>query len=161
MANNYTQFSESIGELTQDEQKWIRDALNHGGIVFQRFVDQLTKEEDESAETFPEFDWSIGPHSKWDEGRGRYEDTKLGELWLRSADSCDLNHVALFVQAFLTTWRPRTFFSLTWADTCDKLRVGEFSGGAVFITAERAELHSVGEWVQQKKEAFEKEHANG
>lgn len=39
------------------------------------------------------------------------------------------------VQAFFWKFRSREVFSLTYAETCSKMRVDEFSGGWLVVTA--------------------------
>lgn len=51
----------------------------------------------------------------------------------------DIGHVASFMQSFLKEFRPDESFSFTWAETCSSMRPDEFSGGGVFITAEKQE----------------------
>jgi len=39
---------------------------------------------------------------------------------------------------------------VTWADSCSKMRIDEFGGGAMFITAEKVEYFSTYDFIQQK-----------
>ena len=63
-------------------------------------------------------------------------------------------NVGIVVQAFLKKFRPDAFFALTYAAWCDKLRVGEFAGGALFVTAMSFEILMAGDWVDEKRESF-------
>jgi hypothetical protein len=50
-------------------------------------------------------------------------------LWLRADDFGDPTHVAWLIHKFLKQFRPDQCWSLTYANTCSKLRIGEFGGG--------------------------------
>ena len=57
-------------------------------------------------------------------------------LWFYAEESGSPDNVAWLVQKFLKRFRPDQCWSLTYAATCSKPRVGEFGGGAVFVTAD-------------------------
>ncbi len=59
------------------------------------------------------------------------KDQELGRhLWVYAEQGGDPDRVAYLTQKFLRQFRPRESWLLTYATTCSKLRLGEFSGGA-------------------------------
>jgi hypothetical protein len=58
-------------------------------------------------------------------------------LWLYAEEFGCVDRVAHLVQKFLRRFRPEDCWSLTYATTCSRPRVGEFGGGAVFVAADR------------------------
>lgn len=131
MANNYLFFSEEITNLTPEETEWIETEL------------AKEPEKPEDYDDLPDFEWKVcsnpdGTHS----------------LWLYSEEYSDPAQVAGFVQAFLKKFRPTGYFELQWAETCSKPRIGEFGGGAVFVTATDVDYWSAGPWLAKKRNAF-------
>src|SRR5689334_18897111 len=115
MANNYTQFSEAIERITPEERSWIESQLDPDS-----WGEEPPEWEAPLEEEYLSFEWSL--------------DEIEGSLWLYAEESGDPDEVARFVRAFLARFRPGDRFSLTYADSCSKPRLGEFSGGAVFVT---------------------------
>jgi hypothetical protein len=56
------------------------------------------------------------------------------EIWIYSEESIDLDLTALAIQETLSRFNLGLEVFFTWADTCSKMRVDEFSGGGVRIT---------------------------
>lgn len=132
MANNYLQFSELIEHLTDKEYDWCST--------------QLAKLREDY-----EDDWDNVP------GNFEYELSKAnGTLWLYSAECCDPEHVAKFVQKFLKLFRPQECFCFNWAETCSKMRPGEFSGGGAFVSAEKIKFFIPQELAAKEIKLFEK-----
>jgi hypothetical protein len=75
-------------------------------------------------------------------------------LWLYTEEGGEPDHVAWLVQEFLKRFHPQECWSLTYATTCSKPRVGEFGGGAVFVTAEEIRWQNAYEFVEQQRAAF-------
>ena len=151
MANNYTQFSEVIPRLTPDEEAWIREQLDSGAMQDESRRSQLAWKPEFEDIDYVTFEWSVEDDNDEDvDSCGRH-------LWLHSDESGSPIDVAAFVQAFLKKFRPDQSFALTWADTCSKPRVGEFSGGALFITAHAVEVCSPFEWLGEREREFRDE----
>ena len=149
MANNYLQFSEVIPQLTTQEADWLRGQLE---------VVCVFGEQEHPEDKLPpgldrdKADWigcrayrdMLGYDPEWGEDAGfEYEfsqddrDKEWGRhLWLHADESGTIDRIAHLVQKFLKAFRPDESWSLTWAVSCSKPRVGEFGGGAVFVTAE-------------------------
>lgn len=137
MSNNYSQFSEAIKDLTEDEKKWIRSvvALDY-------------EDEDDLAnllEMLPEADRFLGEDSEYLDCWPGFEMVIREEdnlLWItsRNDDWFNMSHVLLFIQTFLRKFRPDYTFIMTWADWCDKPKLGAFGGGAARIMADGYEI---------------------
>ena len=80
----------------------------------------------DSIDCWPDFSWKF--HETEDEPH----------LWIYSAESGDLEHVAAIVQAFLKKFYPDQGFGLQWASTYSKPLIGAFGGGAMYVNAEGA-----------------------
>lgn len=138
MADNYVLFSEVIPKLSGEERAWARTVLKAGqdgdgvrewgggpalrAVLAEAGVDLAELEADE----WPAFEWEI--------------DSATGDLWLYSAGEGDVGHAAAFARGLLARFRPRDVWTLTWAETCSRPRVGEFGGGAVFVGADSTEF---------------------
>ena len=152
MANNYLQFSEAISQLTEEERAWCEARLRHLEEALPAF--DKDGENENSVPGAPEdepylsgvmclgFQWSID----------REQDGYC--LWMYAEESGDVEHVALFAQEFLARFRPHDYFTLTWAETCSKPRIGEFSGGAIFVTAEETAWNGAFSWIDEKTTKF-------
>lgn len=56
-------------------------------------------------------------------------------LWVYAEECGSPQNVAWLIQKFLKRFCPKKHWIMTWACTCSKPRVGEFSGGAILVTA--------------------------
>jgi len=165
MANHYLQFSEVLPHLTGDEERWLRQQLE----VVSLFGDQEYVKDSVPAGLDPaEAAWTgcrayqdlDGYEPDFGEEAGfsyRFSDDPHGEwgrhLWLYTDESGDLERLAHLVQKFLRAFRPHQCWSLTYATTCSKPRVGEFGGGALFVTADNIRWHNADEFIQQERAA--------
>jgi len=164
MADNYLQFSEAIDDLTAGEETWLKEQLEtiivFGDKVYlesEPVKDRLAVEEpafvgSRFLRDNPDFDSSfdvLGFDFAFE------EQENVRSLWLYAESYGDPNHVAWLIQKFLKQFRPDRSWSLTYASTCSKPRVGEFGGGAVFVTAAEIKCHAADDFVQQQRSAFE------
>ena len=149
MANNYLQFSEVIPQLTTQEADWLRGQLE---VVCVFGEHEHPEDKLPSGMNRDEADWigcrayrdmlGYDPNYGWDLGfeyqfsRNDRDKVWGRHLWLYADESGAVDRVAHLVQKFLKAHRPDESWSLTWAVSCSKPRVGEFGGGAVFVTAE-------------------------
>jgi hypothetical protein len=138
MANNYMQFSEAIGSLTEDEAAWITEKLTQ---LDDPCRDDLEDWQQSIAQTgWLGFSWQI-------EGEGADR-----QLWIHHGDeSGSVEAIPDFIQAFLAKFRPNDYFTLEWATWCSKPRIREFSGGAIFITATDVYWHTPETFFEDKK----------
>ena len=133
MADNYVQFSEQITKLTTVEKNWLENRLT---------------ELEEIAEN--------------DEAFGclgfNYEFSGVGDnfaLWFYSDEWAEFTYLEQLIKEFLTKFRPTETFSITWAATCSKPRIGEFGGGAMVISAADAQWLDVHMWAENQAASME------
>lgn len=140
MADNYTQFSEQIDNVTPEQAEWIEKVLGfdfddarfdddeQAKDAFADLVGVKTDElpEDLDKDWWPGFEWST---------RG----AEKGSLWLYCEEGFQENNLTFFVQAFIRKWQPDLTFTLSGACTCSKPRIKEFGGIWLAITKDRIE----------------------
>jgi hypothetical protein len=129
MANNYTQFSQAIEDITDEEDAWITTQLDPDLSPGKREWDP------EDANDAPDFQWDVKREIEESNVSGMPKGPGARWLWIYAEEFGNLANVATFVQAFLKKFRPSDCFTMTWSETCSRLRTGEFSGGAIFVTA--------------------------
>ena len=167
MADNYLQFSEILANLSEPEEAWLKELLQpicvFGGKEYPndsvpteladaepdwagvRFL--RDKDDYDPAWNSLGFEHDFATDS--DEGGwGRH-------LWLHADDWGNPENAAYVVQKFLKTFRPDQCWSLTYAATCSKSRVGEFGGGAVFVTADVIQHQNGYGFIEEQRTAFE------
>ena len=103
----------------------------------------------------PDYDSDLGFSYEFDDdedagGWGRH-------LWVYTEESGEPGRVAHLVQNFLNTFRPQDSWSLQYACTCSKPRIGEFSGGALFVTAEKIAWDNSNDFIERQRQVFEEE----
>jgi hypothetical protein len=142
MANNYTQFSAELllseDPVKREEEKaWLRSVLEwEPGDGELKDLGVLDVEDEEH---FPDFDAQLGAE----------------RVWFYAEEAGNLDNLASVVQAYLVKFCPKGCWGITWADTCSRPRVGEFGGGAVFVTATERRWMSTYSWVAKQREEFE------
>jgi hypothetical protein len=167
VAENYLDFSEIIANLSEPEDAWLKEQLQPIRIFgAKEYPEDAVPSE--LADTEP--DWAgvrflrdktdhdpqcdaLGFqhcfHDDHDtEGWGRH-------LWLYTEGWGDASNVAWLVQKFLKKFRPDQCWSLTYSTTCSKPRIGEFGGGAVFVTADTIQWQNAYGFVEDQRAAFE------
>ena len=122
MADYYTEYSAEIGELTDDEIKWLEARLKD--------IEEAGADDDV-------------------EDLGQV-DLRDRTLWFCAEESGDPRAIAKFVRDFLKRFRPNDSFSLEYAFTCSKPRLDSFGGGAVFVTAVEIEHMDTAAWVAER-----------
>jgi len=133
MANNYQQHSFMIDKLTPTEVTWLEskfDEINKGN------------ENDEGEYV----DIGSTEIERRDDG---------ADLWLYAEEGADLDCLVDFLQDFLKENRPDSYLGFEWANTCSKMRLDSFSGGAVFITADKTDWVSTYDFLETNRKAFE------
>jgi hypothetical protein len=168
MANSYQQCSEYLALESAEEVEWVRRYL--------RPFQEVDGEDDEcrarsfnlwckergivdldaydAAECWPSFSWEI---------EERAGDTNP-MLWVHIDESGYIEEVVNLVTQYFKTFKKRdACWSITWADFCSKPRVGEFGGGAAFVTIKGVNWSNTYDWVdrQRKRWYSRKEKANG
>lgn len=108
MANNYTQFSNVIAEnLTEEEVAWLVRYLPLRETYMERKGDWVNNGLEVDGDT----------------------------LLAIAEESGDIQETVEASQAFFKKWRPQAVGEISWADTCSKMRIGEFGGGLVVFSA--------------------------
>jgi hypothetical protein len=182
MANYYTLFSEVLPNLTPEEEAWLRQQLElvdiHGNEVHTDDEESGGLDDEHSSTWFQNnsalgwvgsrFYLTMPQDEPVSEGAGgtpceySFDDDDRPDqwgrhLWLYSeqCEGCgDLEGIAHLVQQFLKQFRPDQCWSLEYAASCSNPRVGEFGGGAVFVTAGRIRWMSTGYFRRQQHQAF-------
>ena len=153
MANNYQQHSFMIDSLTPAEAYWLNKKF-----------DEIDKRNDD-----PSGEYICLGSTEFEDGHFVYdpplEDGKEPvveqikehpkSLWLYAEEGCDLDSLVDFLQSFLKENRPDSYLGFEWANTCSKMRLDEFSGGSVFITADKADWISTYDFLETKRKEFE------
>lgn len=144
MANNYRQTSFIIPDLSQPEEAWLRSEY----------------ERRETAWTSDSGDTDDYPIADRFEFAGDAADaadtTWRRHLWIVGDETVNIEAVASLLQAFLAKFRPRRALGFQYSDTCSKMRVDEFSGGAVFITAKSVRFFHADSWLDKQFAAHKK-----
>ena len=167
MAGNYVQFSEALTGLTVEEASWLESQLQT--IVV--FGDREFAEDDPAIRSMPRDPAFKGPrflreHPGFDhrfDDLGftfAFEDNRESGrcLWLHADAHGNPEHAAWLVKDFLKQFRPDQCWSLTYAKSCSKPCIGEFSGGAFFVTATEVEELHAEYWAQTRWAAFQQSH---
>jgi len=141
MADYYCEFSEVLTHLTPEETAWLRSQLE---IVY--VLDGQEGADPDTAtwigcrayRDMEDYDEALGDEAGFEysfsEDDGPVDPDWGPYLWLHSESAC-LDHAAHLVQKLLREFRPDQCWSATYAVYCTKPRVGDFGGGAVFVTA--------------------------
>ena len=171
MADNYLQFSEVIANLTEQEEAWLKDQLQSIRV----FGEKECPEDAVPAELADkDADWSgvrflrdkPDHDAEWDalgfefnfhddhDNAGYVTDSWGRHLWLYAETWGDVSNVAWLVQKFLKQFRPDQCWSLSYSATCSRPRVGEFGGGAVFVTADTIRWQNAYDFIEEQRAAF-------
>ena len=133
MANNYQQHSFMIDKLTPTEVTWLET----------KFEDLNKINDDDEGEYV---DIGSTEIERRDDG---------ADLWLYAEEGADLDCLVDFLQDFLKENRPDSYLGFEWANTCSKMRLDSFSGGAVFITADKTDWVSTYDFLETNRKAVE------
>lgn len=128
MANNYIQFSEALDlssdSIVRDQQiDWINQVLNvdHDSEDLDRTKSILESNgidtEGVNLKAWGQFLWKI----------------ESGTLFIYSEEYSDPYDAGLFVREFMRQFNIPGVWTLQWAETCSKPRIGEFGGGAMLV----------------------------
>jgi hypothetical protein len=161
MADNYLQFSEAIVKLSIEERDWLQRQLETICVVGDR---EYAEDEIPDDALTGDVAWSGCrafrdlPDVDSDDDDGFQfefrENEELGPyLWIYAEESGSPDRVAHLVQKFLRQFRPQESWSLTYATTCSKLALGEFGGGACFVTAGSIETFDADDFVSSRRAA--------
>jgi hypothetical protein len=165
MANHYTQFSQSLLVKGPAEEQWLREQLapvylTQSKQLFPVETEQL-KESGETYEEFPRFQAEALQRGvtkcsldfvgfSWE----IQKDDSGTRLWVYAEESGDVEQVAYFVQLFLKQFAADGWWTLTWANTCSRPLIRQFSGGALLVTAGEISLRDSTRWLETRQFEF-------
>jgi hypothetical protein len=167
MADNYLEFSEVLPNLTDLEEAWLKEQLQPICIfgTKQYPEDAVPAElvDTEPGWTGVRFLQDKPDHDPQCDALGFqcgfHDDHDTGgwcrHLWLHTEEGGNPDNAAWLVQKFLKTFRPDQCWSLTYSTTCSKPRIGEFGGGAVFVTADAIRWENAYDFIEDQRAAFE------
>jgi hypothetical protein len=143
MASNYTQFSERITGLTEKEIEWWEKELQCPDeledVESKKRMEELEDLGASNPDCWPDFAWKIDKNNSY--------------LSIYAEEWGSVENVAIAVQRWLATFRPNEYFTLSWATYCSELQVGEFGGGAIFVTSQEVRWEDNYNWIhEQEKE---------
>lgn len=132
MANHYTQFSELITDIPREASHWLANVLSFrvdgcSDASLKSFKENMSLNGDVELDTWPLFDYEVDYPVEGD----------TGDVWLKSDEHCNLDHVEWFVRELIRRYMPDCVFSLTYAETCSKPRYGEFGGGWMVVSKDK------------------------
>jgi len=154
MANNYMQFSELVENLTNEERAWIEKLPDRGDYEDNPDIEEDWEKHfgaalidygldveglDDTLDSFPGFDYKIEADGGW---------------WIYVDEGGYLDHLAYVMQGFIRKFRPEFIFKLTWAETCSKLRIGEFSGGCLVVSKDEVVFRNAYSMADEIAEAL-------
>ena len=135
MANNYTEFSLVVENLTKDEKDWI-----------EKFHKIWNKDFCEFIEKFP-----VNPDFHYG-----FHDEIRGNTWhIYAMESGSPEDVCDVLEEFLKNNRSNKYIAFTWADTCSKPRPGEFGGGAAFVSAIGSDIMTTYDLIIKMRKQWE------
>jgi len=133
MADYHMQYSFKIEDLKPEEVAW-----------FNTEFDAADNRNEKRYET--EDEWiNLGEWELVDDD---------SSLWFHGYEGFSADLADMF-QAFLKEHRPDGYIAFEWANTCTKDRLDGFSGGACFVTAEKAEWNGTHSFIDDKTREFE------
>jgi len=146
VANNYRQFSAAL-DIDLSEKEWCQNRLNELQRTPQN--DQFSGDSTLSGvEDLDRYESRADFSYKFEnQGHGEY-------IWFYAEEGGNVEHIADFVQEYLAQFHPDKYWSMSWSDTCDRLRLDEFSGGAVFVTAIESKYIDAQNWIFGMVEDF-------
>ena len=154
MADYYTTFSERLVlKGGKKATEWVKKYLEQfdGEMVPPGTAKRLAQEDlallyDLEPDYFQlGFQWDLQSTPK-----------QKSELWFYCEEHGNPDHAAQFIKTYLRKFDPKGCFSFTWAQVCSKPRLGAFTGGAFFVTANEIEWMSGEQWAGEKETKFKK-----
>jgi len=142
MADYFSQFSEAIDALTEDEADWIEAFLNEEMPEDEKELEKwrearnLSEDDADRDEDFPNFGWALEDHRH--------------TCWIHDDDSYTESHLIGFLQAYLAKFHPDKAISITGSSSCSKPMIGEFGGWWLVVTAKKVRGGNV--WNEAEKE---------
>jgi hypothetical protein len=156
MANNYLQFSFVVDGLSNRACEYARDLLVQLEDCFCQMNDSRTTGEDVVFDDWVTQFCSSHEYLELDCTVEAPTETTTGGLWLKSEEGYSPEQAAEFVQKVLLEFDLPPI-SFTYAATCSKMRVDEFSGGGVVVTKDDILYQDASQWCWKKLEELKNE----
>jgi hypothetical protein len=135
MANNYTQFSFLLPLPTDPEKA--------------KLVPEWVKAQQEMTDVTQELDDNV----EWYEWYRYLMEFDPNGVWIYTDETGSPEAAANIAQLYLSDFDIEGGVLITWADTCSKPRIGEFSGGAVVVTKDKQMWQNFGDLCREAAEA--------
>ena len=162
MADNFLQFSETLDALTPEESAWLGHQLEPiaviNGTEYSEDDDAVRNRDTEPSYQGLRFLQDYDDLNDDADVQGfqiEYQVDDTTYAWFSAETNGDVDRLAHLIQKFLKRFRPDQCWSLTYATTCSKLCVGEFGGGAVFVTADEIRWESSHDFVERQRSVFQ------
>lgn len=155
MADNFLQFSLLVPLKTKAELRWCAKTLAALTRLFDngevdkkrtRAIGPLGRRVINERWEYLDFQFSIEPTRDDAEG--------ICALWIYAEEAGEPEHFAAVLEAFLKKFRPTGILTFSWATTCSKMRVGEFSGGAAVVTGDGTKFMDAQSWAEDLAARF-------
>lgn len=102
---------------------------------------------------------AIAKEMDWSDVGAQFEAGLDGDLYISGGESPNIETIARILQATMIRFNLPGPTVIEWANTCDKLRAGEFTGGAAVITQASQRWMNTTQWAEQTCAAMEREAA--
>jgi hypothetical protein len=160
MAEYYTQWSTNLDIKSEEEYAWLQEVLNLDPGGFTTSEEEEEDEESDPHQVIADVKKSLGfelseDDFDWDFPGFEYKLSK-DNLWAYAEEDGNMDSLCRIVQAFFRKFRPDGFFYVTWANTCSKMRVNEFNGGAMVVTAKNIKIFNVTDFVREQEKLHNK-----
>ena len=134
MANNYTAFSFQVKCPSKGAANTLEDSLASAMDSYER---ERLGDEDRCLNL-------------------EHAEAEDDTVWIASEEGTDLEFLADVLQDYLRHNDHEGSIGFSWAETCSKLRVDEFGGGAVFITHDNQVWLNSYHWlhIQERNRTF-------
>lgn len=137
MADNYIKFSEEFvlsdnPDTYNAQVSWLNTVLHAADAwysgkedessVIQKLFNAGIDTNGLAVDCWTDFDWKIADRA----------------IWFYSEEHANIYNVGLVVQGLLKNFGSSDeYWCLTWSESCSKLRIGEFGGGAMAVNSNR------------------------
>lgn len=156
MADYFTQFSEGLTNITPEEEAWLNHALRcfteeSEEILTDGELDVTQVEAILKAEPWYYDNGGGLPALGFDADFDTDEPDKGGRTLRLYAEENGVPWcAAALVQALFKKFRPNAVWALRWADSCNRMRTGAFSGGALVVSADNIQMCSSDGWIERQ-----------
>jgi hypothetical protein len=150
MATTFLQFSTALSELTPEETEWCKKLCSALYSLPDAAWDEDDEDDRSNKSAYLEEHKELGQVAVgigFDDYGDRISGTDFcvyngpgssfaGHALICAEESGNVDYAAALIQAFLERFRPEQAHTLTWSETCSQMRIDEFGGGAILITAD-------------------------